>query len=209
MNDKVSPDWELIESHYRAGVLSLREIAAACPGANHVAIARRAKKFGWTQDLSAKIKYKADDIVTRRAVTEGVTEGVTADRAVSDRAVVDANAHAIADVRLSHRQDISRARRLGAKLLDELESLTDEQGTIKALIAQFKEGDHENDDAMGDMLALANKIGALPSRTKTLKELSETMKTLVALERQAYGIDDQSAEESYEDRLARLMGQGR
>ncbi len=201
MNDKVSPDWELIESHYRAGVLSLREIAAACPGANHVAIARRAKKFGWTQDLSAKIKSKADDIVTRRAVTEAVT----ADRAVSDRAVVDANAHAIADVRLSHRQDISRARRLGAKLLDELESLTDEQGTIKALIAQFKEGDHEDDDAMGDMLALANKIGALPSRTKTLKELSETMKTLVALERQAYGIDDQSAEESYEDRLARLM----
>lgn len=205
MNEKVSPDWELIESHYRAGVLSLREIAAACPGANHVAIARRAKKFGWTQDLSAKIKSKADDIVTRRAVTEAVT----ADRAVSDRAVVDANAHAIADVRLSHRQDISRARRLGAKLLDELESLTDEQGTIKALIAQFKEGNHEDDDAMGDMLALANKIGALPSRTKTLKELSETMKTLVALERQAYGIDDQSAEESYEDRLARLMGEGK
>jgi hypothetical protein len=198
MTEKKAADWELIESHYRAGILSLREIAAACPGANHVAIARRAKKYGWSQDLSAKIKSKADDIVTRRAVTEAVT----ADRAVSDRAVVDANAHAIADVRLSHRQDISRARRLGAKLLDELESLTDEQGTIKALIAQFKEGDHEDDEAMG-------KIGALPSRTKTLKELSETMKTLVALERQAYGIDDQSAEESYEDRLARLMGEGK
>jgi hypothetical protein len=29
---------------------------------------------------------------------------------------------------------------------------------------------------MADMLALANKIGALPSRTKTMKELAETPK---------------------------------
>ncbi|MNT83551.1 hypothetical protein D3C72_2234400 [compost metagenome] len=70
-----------------------------------------------------------------------------------------------------------------------MESLTDEQGTIKSLIKQFKEGDHEDGEAMADMLALANKIGALPSRTKTMKELAETLKTLVALERQAYELD--------------------
>lgn len=179
------PDWERIEQLYRAGVLSLREIAAACPGSNHMAIARRAKKLGWTQDLAAKIKAKAEDLVTRQLVTESVT----ADRAVTDRSVIDANAQAIASVRLGHRTDISRSRRLANKLLDELESLTDEHGTIKELIQHLKEGDYEDGDAMADMLSLTGKIAALPSRSKTLKELSETLKTLILLERQAYSLD--------------------
>lgn len=179
------PDWERIEQLYRAGVLSLREIAIACPGSNHMAIARRAKKLGWTQDLAAKIKAKAEDLVTRQLVTESVT----ADRSVTDRSVIDANAQAIVNVRLGHRTDISRSRRIANKLLDELESLTDEHGTIKELIQHLKEGDYEDGDAMADMLSLTGKIAALPSRSKTLKELSETLKTLILLERQAYNLD--------------------
>lgn len=194
------PDWERIEQLFRAGVLSLREIATACPGSNHVAIARRAKKHGWVQDLSAKIKAKANDLVTR----QGVTADVTAERAVTDRAVIEVNAQAIANIRMAHRGDISRSRRLTNKLLDELESLTDEQGTIKSLIKQFKEGDHEDGEAMADMLALANKIGALPSRTKTMKELAETLKTLVALERQAYDLDTKAGGTDA-DELSNLM----
>lgn len=184
MTDKQPVDWERIEQLFRAGVLSLREIAAACPGSNHVAIARRAKKEGWVQDLSAKIKAKANDLVTRQAVTADVT----ANRAVTDRIVIDSNAQNIADVRLGHRKDIARAVRLTNKLLDELESLTDEQGTIKELIEQLKDGDYEDGNAMADMLSLTGKIAALPSRTKTLKELSETLKTLIALQRQAYDL---------------------
>src|SRR4051812_4909403 len=138
------PDWERVEQLYRAGVLSLREIATACPGSNHMAIARRAKKLGWTQDLAAKIKAKAEDLVTRQLVTESVT----ADRAVTDRIVIDVNAQAIVNVRLGHRTDISRSRRIANKLLDELESLTDEHGTIKELIQHLKEGDYEDGDAM-------------------------------------------------------------
>lgn len=40
-------DWERIEAEYRAGVLSLREIAALHPGTNHVAIKRRADRYVW------------------------------------------------------------------------------------------------------------------------------------------------------------------
>jgi hypothetical protein len=199
MADK-QPDWERIEQLFRAGVLSLREIDAACPGSNHVAIARRAKKHGWVQDLSAKIKAKANDLVTRRTVTADVT----ADRAVTDRAVIELNAEVIANVRMAHRGDISRGRRLTNMLLDELESLTEEQGTIKELIAQLKDGDRDDADAMADILALAQKMGALPSRTKTMKELAETLKTLVALERQAYDLDVKAGG-SDADELSKLM----
>lgn len=194
------PDWERIEQLFRAGVLSLREIAAACPGSNHVAIARRAKKHGWVQDLSAKIKAKANDLVTR----QGVTADVTAERAVTDRAVIEINAQAIANIRMAHRGDISRSRRLTNKLLDELEALTDEQGTIKELIAQLKDATHDDGDAMADVLALANKMGALPSRTKTMKELAETLKTLVALERQAYDLDTKASGNDV-DELSSMM----
>lgn len=174
------PDWERIEQLYRAGLLSLREIAAACPGVNHVGIARRAKKFGWVQDLTAKIKAKAEDIVTRQAVTEEVT----AQRAVTDRAVIDANAQAIANVRMAHRADISRSRNLAKKMLAELEAMTDESGTLREMIDQLK--DNEGPSAI---LEAAQKMASLPGRSKIMKELSETLKNLITLERQAYNLD--------------------
>lgn len=193
------PDWERIEQLFRAGLLSVREIAAAC-GVSHTAINKRSKAEGWDRDLNAKIKAKADSLVSKREVSTKVSTETLA----TERGIVEANAEVIADIRMAHRTDIGRSRRLANKLLDELESLTDEQGTIKELIAQFKEGDHEDGDAMADVLALAQKMGALPSRTKTMKELAETLKTLVLLERQAYDLDTKSGGNDA-DELSKLM----
>lgn len=205
MTVKPEPDWELIETLYRAGLLSLREIAIASPGANHVAIARRAKKLGWVQDLSAKIKAKADDLVTRQAVTADVT----ANRAVTDKAVVDANAQVIADIRMSHRQDIGRNRRLAIKMMEELEALTDNRelfAQLSDLLASVEEGEDGTSDAYEKMQQAFRGALSLPGRVKMSKELSETLRVLIALERQAYGVDDGAGEECIEDRLARLLG---
>ncbi|MDH4430954.1 hypothetical protein QEP21_11470 [Pseudomonas shirazica] len=193
------PDWEAIERAYRAGVLSVREIAAAHE-VSHTAINKRAKRDGWDRDLKAKIKAKADALVSRREVS---TE-VSSKQAETEREIIELNAEVIANIRMAHRGDISRSRRLTNKLLDELESLTDEQGTIKELIDRLKDGDHEDGEAMADVLALAKKMSALPARTKTMKELAETLKTLVALERQAYDLDVKQGG-SEEDTLSKLM----
>ncbi|MCD5970761.1 hypothetical protein [Pseudomonas quasicaspiana] len=193
------PDWEAIERAYRAGLLSVREIAASC-GVSHTAIQKRAKANSWERDLKAKIKAKADSLVAKREVaTQVASKSVE-----TEREIIEVNAEVIANIRMAHRGDISRSRRLTNKLLDELEAMTDEQGTIKELIAQLKDGDHDDGEAMSDMLALANKMGALPSRTKTMKELAETLKTLVALERQAYDLDTKSGN-SDADELSKLM----
>lgn len=183
MTDKQPTDWERIEQLYRAGVLSLREIAIACPGPNHVAIARRAKKFGWVQDLSAKIKAKANDLVTRQAVTADVT----AERAVSDKAVIEINAQAIASIRMAHRGDIARGRRLTNKLLDELEGLTDNRELFDQLGELMRDPDDNGFDKRND---LYGKVISLPGRSKTMKEMAETLKTLVTLERQAFNLDE-------------------
>jgi hypothetical protein len=193
------PDWERIEQLFRAGLLSVREIAAAC-GVSHTAINKRSKAEGWDRDLNAKIKAKADSLVSKREVSTKVSTETLA----TERGIVEANAEVIADIRMAHRTDIGRSRRLANKLLDELESLTDEQGTIKELIAQFKDSDHDDGDAMADVLALAQKMGALPSRTKTMKELAETLKTLVLLERQAYDLDTKSGGNDA-DELSKMM----
>jgi hypothetical protein len=146
-------DWERIEADFRAGILSLREIATISNGPNHVAIARRAKKEGWVRDLTARILAKADDIVTKRVVTDQETES----RNVTAKNVVEVNALAVANVRLSHRNDILRCRKHAAKLLEELESL--------------KKGDV-----------------ALTVRIANMKVAAEILRTLVSLEREAWGI---------------------
>ena len=197
MTDKQPTDWERIEQLYRTGVLSLREIAIACPGSNHVAIARRAKKFGWVQDLSAKIKAKANDLVTR----QGVTADVTAERAVSDRAVIEANAQTIADIRLGHRKDIGRGRRLANKLLDELEGLTDNRDLFEQLGDLLRSEDDKGQDKRNDLYM---KVIDLPARSKTMKELAETLKNLITLERQAYDLDTKTGGNDA-DELSKMM----
>ncbi|MNJ26779.1 hypothetical protein D3C77_212690 [compost metagenome] len=183
MTDKQAPDWERIEQLYRAGVLSVREIAATC-GTSHTAINKRAKVHGWERDLKAKIQAKADALVSKAEVSKQVST----EQLETERGIVEANAKVIADIRIAHRTDIGRARRLANMLLDELEGLTEEQGTLKELILQLKEADGEGDADMSDVLALASKMSSLPSRTKTMKELGETLKNLITLERQAYDL---------------------
>jgi len=190
------PDWEAIERAYRAGVLSVREIAAAHE-VSHTAINKRAKRDGWDRDLKAKIKAKADALVSKREVS---TE-VSSKQAETEREIIELNAEVIANIRMAHRGDISRSRRLTNKLLDELEGLTDNRGLFDELGELMRNPDDNGQDKRND---LYNKIIDLPGRTKTMKELAETLKTLVALERQAYDLDVKQGG-SEEDTLSKLM----
>jgi len=190
------PDWEAIERAYRAGVLSVREIAAAHE-VSHTAINKRAKRDGWDRDLKAKIKAKADALVSKREVS---TE-VSSKQAETEREIIELNAQVIANIRMAHRGDISRSRRLTNKLLDELEGLTDNRDLFEELGELMRNPDDNGQDKRND---LYNKIIDLPGRTKTMKELAETLKTLVALERQAYDLDVKQGG-SEEDTLSKLM----
>jgi hypothetical protein len=204
MTDKVSPDWERIEHLYRAGLLSIREIAAAC-GVSHTAINKRAKAHSWERDLSAKIQAKADSLVSKAEVSKQVST----EQLATERGIVEANAQVIANIRIGHRADIGRYRRLANKLLDELEGLTDN----RQLFEELGEILHNPEDTR--LSDAYRKVIDLPSRTKTLKELGETLKNLITLERQAYDVgaeqpnDDRSklTEEELDRRIAKLSGQ--
>ena len=194
-------DWESVEIQYRAGIRSLKDIGREFD-VSDAAIVKRAKRDGWTRDLRAKIHAKAESKVSESLVSAEVS----AQTKVREREVIEANAAAIADVRLAHRSDIRRSRELTNKLLDELEGLTDN----RELFEQLGELMHSPDDKGMDRLNdLYRKVVELPNRTKVMKDLAETLKTLIALERQAYNLDEQEHEEPYEERLRRLLGEGK
>ncbi|OPA84289.1 hypothetical protein BFW86_24405 [Pseudomonas fluorescens] len=208
MTDKQPTDWERIEQLYRAGVLSVREIAASC-GVSHTAINKRAKANSWDRDLKAKIQAKADSLVSKAEVSTQVSTEALA----TERGIVEANAQVIAGIRIAHRTDIGRSRRLANKLLDELEGLTDNRDLFDRLGELLRDEDDKGQDKRNDLYM---KVIDLPTRTKTMKELAETLKNLIALERQAYDVgaekqgDDRSqlTEEELDRRIAKLAGQG-
>ncbi|MDD0837899.1 hypothetical protein PSQ40_04875 [Curvibacter sp. HBC61] len=182
-------DWERIEADYRAGILSLREIASLHPGTNHVAITRKAKALGWTKDLNAKIRARAEELVTKQAVTKSVT-GVSP---ATERQIIDANANQLVEVRVAHRRDISKARTMAMKLMDRLEEVcTIESSKVLDRLDKLisKSGDDDFRDAAAQINESLAKLTALPGLVKVLKDLSEALRTLITMERTAYGLDD-------------------
>lgn len=195
---KAAPDWERIELDYRAGIKTLRQIADE-NGVSHPAITKRAKRDGWSRDLSAKIQAKAEELVTK----ELVTKLVTTETKVAERQLIEANAQAVADVRLAHRSDIHRARRLTNALLDELEKQTDPD--TLAMLGELGELLEKPDEKTGrDRLnELYQAVISLPERSKTMKVLAESLQKLVDMERTAFGMDKEVEQRA--DPLASLL----
>lgn len=188
---RVAPDWERIEADYRAGLLSLREIGAKDGHVTEGAIRKRAKKLGWSRDLGARIQAKAEELVRKEAVRTVGAQYATGSP-VAERTIVEANAEVIKDVRLSHRKDISKARTLVMSLLAELEALTSEPLLIEKLeelLDQVSAADSEDvAKVIGKARESLNKAITLPVRAGTMKALADSLKTLVTLEREAWGL---------------------
>lgn len=181
MAEKPPVDWERIEPLYRAGVRSLKDIGNEF-GVSDAAIIKRAKRDGWTRDLQAKIQAKADAKVSESLVSAEVS----ALTKVRERDVIEANAQAIANALLSHRKDIARNRGLANKLLIELEAQVDNPEEFAKLGELMCSPDDKGADKLNE---LYRKVTSLPSRIDSAKKLGETLKVLIGLEREAYGVD--------------------
>ena len=186
MAEKKVIDWEKIELDYRAGVKTLRQIADE-HDISHVSINKRAKRDGWVRDLSAKIKAKADDLVTKSLVTNEVTN----EKRLTEKQIIDEGATALTNIRLGQRKDIQRSRKIAMSLFDELEHQVGIENVenLEKLGELLRSDDDKGRDALNDLYM---KIISMPGRVKSMKDLSDTLKTLIALERQAFGLDDEN-----------------
>jgi hypothetical protein len=156
-------DWEAIEKAYRAGQLSIREIARQ----HHLsegAIRKKAKADEWERDLTAKV---------RAAVrTELVRTEVRTSNAHEREAINEAAARG-AEVVRGHRRDITAARHRVDRLGHQVDRLA---GRIEGM-----EPGHEN------------FVGELNAAATIAESLARTTARLIPLERQAFNLDEDRA----------------
>jgi len=169
-------DWEAVRKDYCAGIKTDRQIGSE-QMVSHTAIQRRAKKEGWTRDLAERIRKKADTEVAKKAVAKEIA-------LATEKEVVEANAAIQVQVRLSHRTDIQRYRVICNKLAEELELGTDGAEFLEQLAELITADDRSTQRYQAMMKAIS-----LPSRVGSMEKLATTLKTLITLEREAFGID--------------------
>lgn len=117
-------NWLDIEAAYRLGVQSLRAIAKD-HGVSDTAIRKKAAEFDWERDLTALVRAKADAEVAKSLLTE---QEIQQARETLETHVVEANAAMQARIRLEHRHDIARSRKLYQALMVEVEDETKYKG---------------------------------------------------------------------------------
>lgn len=171
-------DWEAIEREYRAGQLSVSEIARQ-QGVSHTAINKRAKKEGWTRNLAHKVRQE----VSARLVSPEVSASN------ARQAIETAAARGVELVR-QHQSSLGRANRIAETLMAELERGCDRIEEIEAAI-----DDETSEDANSNRRNAMLKAVSLPTRAATLRELSQALKNLIPLERQAFSLDDSGSDE--------------
>lgn len=193
---RVAPDWERIEFDYRAGVLTLREIADANK-ISHGAINKRAKRDGWLRDLSAKIKAKAEALVSKALVSSEVSKA----RLDTERQTIDANAQVIADIHMRQRGGLRNLMSERVAMLEELTKQRADLIPLERVTEILAELEDKPADATELRKVFARAVG-LGGRVGILKALAEIDAKLVPLERQAWNMDDPASTDGGQSNLS-------
>ena len=195
MAERKQVDWEGVERDYSAGLLSLREIGDK-HGVTEGAIRKRAKKEEWIRDLTAKIAKKSDDLVRK----EMVRSEVRSEKIISEKEIIEVNAQAIVNIKLAHRGDIRKSKNIVNALFDELELTTDNRELFEQLGELLRQESESGQDKLNDIY---KKCISMSQRIDGVKKLTDALKTMIGLEREAYGIT--SAPTSTENAITDLL----
>lgn len=162
-------DWEAIYREYRAGLLSVREIAKMF-GITHGAIQKRAKKFPeqWKRDLSGRVR----DEIRRMVVADPVASG-------DEEEIIDAAADRALGIIREHRKSIKKLAEAETRLLAEL------QGKPKKVSIHW----------VGKKACTEEVAIAATERATALLAVASTQAKRIQMERQAFGIDDDAKPE--------------
>lgn len=165
-------DWEAIQSEYRAGLLSVRQIGRL-HGVSHTLINRRVKKHPnqWKRDLSKRVRVA----IARKIVTTAVSDDDVSTLGTEDE-IVEAAAERSIQVIREHKKSIMALAQLEAKLMTELNDTPK-----KEWIGQYQ----------GKILTKTVDITATEKLT-ALHALASAQEKRIRLERQAFGIAEES-----------------
>lgn len=182
MSNRVKVDWENVELAYRANVKTVAQIAKEF-GLKDSTLRSRAKRNGWSRDLAKRIKLEADKIVNENAVKREVGRLES-----MDNTTVEENAKLTASIRISHREDIGKARQLSMMLFEDLKAQigADNRQRLEDLFIAALQAEVIDASA----LEAYERVTSLTNHVRVMKDLADIMTKFIMLERQAYGLDD-------------------
>lgn len=183
-------DWEPIERDYRAGLLSIREVAKS-HGVSDTAIRKKAKSCDWQRDLTARVNEKVR--------TELVRSSVRTSSPQTEREIVEVAAATVVQVVRGHRSSIKQGNELVELLTKQLIDVAGRRAEFEADIEVATAGDKTQ-----ERYARLMKAVSLSTHASIAVNLAAATKTWVGLERQAFGIKDESAPNPGDD-LANLL----
>lgn len=166
-----SPNWIQIEVDYRAGIKTLRQIADE-QGISHGAINKRAKRDEWTRDIAAKIQAKAEDKVSRAAVSSEVSKKL----ADTEQVVIEANAELQYRIRMGHRQGLARLRNVKDQLLDHVETVVRNLPELDQIVDMLRKEDEKGIDKANDAMRRAMDRSTVIEDLKKLAEIDERVR---------------------------------
>lgn len=187
---RVGADWESIERDFRAGVLSIREVAKL-HDVSDTAIRKKAKAQDWQRDLTDKVNEKVRTELVRNEVR-------TADPQ-TEREIVEVAAATVVQVVRGHRGRIRQGNEL-------VELLTKQLIDVAGKRDEFEEEIEIQcaDDKSSERYARLMKAVSLGNHASIAVNLANATKTWVGLERQAFNIKD-DAGPSPEDAITGLI----
>ncbi|WP_426106379.1 hypothetical protein [Massilia sp. TSP1-1-2] len=198
--EKKTIDWDLVEADWRAGIKTKQQMAVQYD-VSRAAMDKRFTKLGITRHLGDKIRQKTQSIVDAAAIPADAPPLAPG----QERDIIEANAAMQSKIILAHRMDIQRCRKLSMSLLNELEIQTDNQDLLEQLVQLLDDPDAKGPNKR---LELLEKVISLSSRAGTMKTLADSLRGLIGMERQAFGLDERADDEvgsGVEDAIRRVM----
>ena len=176
-------DWDQVAIDVRAGILTDRQIGAK-HGRSHGAIQKYAKKHSIERDLSERIRQRAAIKVAKASVAKVGSQEVAN---LTQEQTIDLASEVSATIVIKQKGRIGRHLQVATALLDELESQTINRELYDQLGELMLNPDKNGIDRLNE---LYRKVITTSARIDSHKKAVETEKTLIALERQAFSIDD-------------------
>ncbi len=207
MGERRSFDWERIESDFRAGQSTVREIARQ-HDLTEGAIRKRAKRDGWARDLANKINVRAQRMALEAAVRTAGTHGAAPAYQVDEETIVAGAAQSKANVLIREQTAIADIGRLVDHLRAEIGALERDPDAFERLhdlvaidlMASQPHpsgSDPQRAKKREARLAAFDRVVSLQGRLRMVADLIALEKTRVELESKVWALDADSAITSY------------
>lgn len=200
MGRRTDIDWEACERDYRLGKTD--QEVADLHGVSRSAVARKAKKEGWTKDLSQQVKLQTKAFVSK-AIVEKATEtlqGKLHESAKGDATAVEIEAISNALMIAEHERAGTKGRHVLEDILDQIGKQVKEAPDISALLEMA-----QNTDDLDGLTAGIRKVLSIPSYVDSAKKAMEGIAKAIDVERKARNLDSGESLEKAARTLADAM----